>query len=122
MSAVQIAVEIAGWAGALLILFAYLFLSMGRLTGQSLAYQVMNIAGAAGFVVNGWWHRAIPSAAYFPTLSLDYRAGGARFATGCNYDWPHLSHHASPRSFSIRMGNGATCAFHRAGAWLQFAH
>jgi hypothetical protein len=23
----------------------------------------MNIVGAAGFVINGWWHRAIPSTA-----------------------------------------------------------
>ena len=63
MTAVQIAVEIAGWVGALLILFAYLLLSMGKLTGQSLTYQVMNIVGAAGFVINGWWHGALPSAA-----------------------------------------------------------
>jgi hypothetical protein len=35
---------------------------MGRLTGQSALYQAMNVAGAAGFVVNGWWHRAVPSA------------------------------------------------------------
>lgn len=62
MTAVELAVEIAGWAGALLILFAYLLLSMGRLTGQSLTYQGMNIVGAAGFVVNGWWHGALPSA------------------------------------------------------------
>jgi hypothetical protein len=59
----SILIEIAGWLGALLILFAYLFLSMGRLTGQSLTYQVMNIFGAAGFVINGWWHGALPSAA-----------------------------------------------------------
>ena len=63
MSGVELAVEIVGWAGAALILFAYLFLSAGRLTGQSLIYQGMNIVGAAGFVVNGWWHGAIPSAA-----------------------------------------------------------
>jgi hypothetical protein len=62
MTPVQIAVEVAGWAGALLILFAYLFLSMGKLTGQSLTYQAMNVFGAAGFVINGWWHRALPSA------------------------------------------------------------
>lgn len=62
MSAVEIAVEVAGWVGALLILFAYLFLSAGRLTGQSLIYQGMNVVGAAGFVVNGWWHGALPSA------------------------------------------------------------
>ncbi len=58
----EIAVEIAGWAGAALILLAYLLLSAGRLTGQSLPYQAMNVAGAAGFIVNGWWHGAMPSA------------------------------------------------------------
>ena len=62
MSAVELAVEVAGWAGALLILLAYLLLSAGRLTGQSLTYQLMNVVGAAGFVINGWWHRAMPSA------------------------------------------------------------
>ena len=63
MSAVQIGVEVAGWAGAALILLAYLLLSAGKLTGQSLVYQGMNVVGAAGFVINGWWHGAIPSAA-----------------------------------------------------------
>jgi hypothetical protein len=45
-----------------LILLAYLLLSMGRLTGRSVTYQAMNVAGAAGFIVNGWWHGALPSA------------------------------------------------------------
>ena len=62
MTAVQIAVEMAGWAGAALILLAYLLLSAGKLTGQSLVYQGMNVVGAAGFVINGWWHGALPSA------------------------------------------------------------
>ena len=56
-------VEIVGWAGALLILAAYGLLSAGKLTGQSRSYQWMNVAGAAGFVVNGWWHGALPSTA-----------------------------------------------------------
>jgi hypothetical protein len=63
VSAAEIVVEIVGWAGAALILLAYLLLSAGRLTGQSLSYQAMNVVGAAGFVVNGWWHGALPSAA-----------------------------------------------------------
>ncbi len=63
MTPVELAVEIVGWAGAVLILLAYLLLSAGRLTGQSLVYQGMNVVGAAGFVVNGWWHGALPSAA-----------------------------------------------------------
>jgi hypothetical protein len=63
MSAIALAVEIAGWAGAALILLAYLLLSAGKLTGQSLVYQGMNVVGAAGFIVNGWWHGALPSTA-----------------------------------------------------------
>lgn len=63
MTVVEIAVEVAGWSGAALILLAYLLLSMGRLTGQSPVYQWMNVVGAAGFTINGWWHGAIPSAA-----------------------------------------------------------
>ena len=63
MTAVEIAVEVVGWGGAVLILLAYLLLSAGRLTGQSLLYQGMNVVGAAGFVINGWWHGAMPSAA-----------------------------------------------------------
>jgi hypothetical protein len=62
MTATEIAVEIVGWAGASLILLAYLLLSAGRLTGHSILYQAMNVVGAAGFIVNGWWHGAIPSA------------------------------------------------------------
>ena len=62
MTATEIAVEIVGWAGASLILLAYLLLSAGKLTGHSIVYQAMNVVGAAGFIVNGWWHGAIPSA------------------------------------------------------------
>ncbi|HEY5721720.1 MAG TPA: hypothetical protein VIT45_05310 [Allosphingosinicella sp.] len=58
----EIAIEAAGWTGAALILLAYLLLSMGRLTGQSAVYQAMNLVGAAGFTINGWWHGALPSA------------------------------------------------------------
>lgn len=62
MSPIEIAVEVAGWTGASLILLAYLLITAGKLTGQSAVYQWMNVVGAAGFIVNGWWHGAIPSA------------------------------------------------------------
>ena len=71
MTLVELAVEVAGWTGASLILLAYLLLSAGRLTGQSLAYQAMNVVGAAGFIVNGWWHRALPSAALNVAMAID---------------------------------------------------
>jgi len=41
---------------------AYLLLSIGKLGPRSPAYHWLNIVGAVGFVVNGWWHGAIPSA------------------------------------------------------------
>jgi hypothetical protein len=63
VTAVELAVEVAGWTGAALILGAYALLSAGKLTGRSLTYQLMNVVGAAGFVINGWWHGALPSAA-----------------------------------------------------------
>lgn len=58
-----IAIEIIGWTGAALILAAYVLVSMGRLSGQSAAFQWMNVVGAAGFIVNSGWHGAIPSTA-----------------------------------------------------------
>jgi hypothetical protein len=57
----NLAVEVIGWAGAGLILAAYLLVSMGRLSGQSAMFQWMNVVGAAGFVVNSGWHGALPS-------------------------------------------------------------
>ena len=63
MSAIELAVEVVGWAGALLILAGYVLITTGKLTGKSVAYQAINVLGAAGFAINGWWHRALPSVA-----------------------------------------------------------
>jgi len=59
----KIAVEVIGWCGAALILGAYALLSAGRVRVESLTYQLMNIVGAAGFIVNSGWNGALPSAA-----------------------------------------------------------
>jgi len=55
-------VEVIGWAAAILILASYVLLSLGRIEAQSIAYQGMNIVGAAGFIVNSGFNGAIPSA------------------------------------------------------------
>ena len=60
---VDVAIEIIGWAAAVLILGAYALLTAGKFDAQSRAYQWMNVAGAAGFIVNSGWNGAIPSAA-----------------------------------------------------------
>ena len=54
-------IEAAGWIGAGLILGSYILVSTGRLEGRSRAFQWMNVAGAAGFVINSGAHGAFPS-------------------------------------------------------------
>jgi hypothetical protein len=56
------AVEVIGWTGAILMVLAYALLSAGKLESRSVSYQVMNILGAAGFIVNSGWNGAFPSA------------------------------------------------------------
>lgn len=56
-------VDIAGWTGALLLLLAYGLVSAGRVASGSVSYQVMNILGAVGVVVNSGWNGALPSVA-----------------------------------------------------------
>jgi hypothetical protein len=52
--------EIAGWAGAALILTAYLAVSMGWLKAGK-RFQTANLIGACAFIVNGAVHEAWPS-------------------------------------------------------------
>jgi hypothetical protein len=58
---VALFVEIVGWAGAILVLIAYVGVSTGRLSGGSAIFQWLNAVGAAFFILNTWWHGAFPS-------------------------------------------------------------
>ena len=62
MSAEVIAIETICWAEAVLILVAYVLLSLGKLEARGYVYQWMNVIGAAGFVINSGYNGAIPSA------------------------------------------------------------
>lgn len=54
--------EIAGWAGAVAILSAYLSVSMGWLKAGR-TFQAANLFGAVAFIINGTLHGAWPSVA-----------------------------------------------------------
>lgn len=54
--------EIAGWAGAVAILSAYLVVSMGWVK-PGRGFQTTNLLGACAFIVNGAFHEAWPSVA-----------------------------------------------------------
>jgi hypothetical protein len=58
----ELLIEIAGWVGAGLILLAYALVSAGRIEARSVPFQLMNLVGAAGFVLNSGFHGAWPSA------------------------------------------------------------
>lgn len=52
--------EIAGWAGAVAILSAYLAVSMGWLKAGK-GFQTANLFGSVAFIINGSVHGAWPS-------------------------------------------------------------
>lgn len=54
--------DVVGWLGAGCLLLGYALVSSGRLTGGSRGFQLLNLAGAAGLLVNGVHHGAWPSA------------------------------------------------------------
>ncbi len=56
-------VDIVGWAGAVLVLGAYGLVSTSRVEGDSAVYQLMNVFGAAGMLINTYVRGALPSAA-----------------------------------------------------------
>ncbi len=62
MSAEVIVIEAIGWAAAVIILAAYVLLSLGKLEGRSYLYQWMNVVGAGGFIINSGYNGALPSA------------------------------------------------------------
>jgi hypothetical protein len=54
-------IEIIGWTGTLLILVAYLMVSIKKIGPTSKTYQFLNLFGAVGVGVNSWVHHALPS-------------------------------------------------------------
>ncbi|MGB9835145.1 MAG: CBU_0592 family membrane protein [Candidatus Saccharicenans sp.] len=54
-------VNVAGWTGALLLLLAYLLVSSRKLAGDSLIYQLLNLAGSLFLLLNAYHFGALPS-------------------------------------------------------------
>ncbi len=53
--------EIIGWIGTAAILIAYLLNSTKKLSVDDKKYQILNIIGAVGIIINSGVHHAIPS-------------------------------------------------------------
>jgi hypothetical protein len=53
--------QLIGFVGAFLLLGGYILVSSGRMEGDSIRYNVMNIGGALLLTWAGWAQRAWPS-------------------------------------------------------------
>ena len=45
-------IDVVGWCGALIVLLAYTLVSIRRVEGDSVLFQVLNISGAALLLAN----------------------------------------------------------------------
>ncbi|MEU9885365.1 hypothetical protein AB0M95_25695 [Sphaerisporangium sp. NPDC051017] len=62
MSLLPILIDGFGILGAASLLYSYAMLSMAKMSGTGLAYQLINLGGAAALMVNSAYHFAWPSA------------------------------------------------------------
>lgn len=51
-----------GWVGAAAVVAPYALVSIGRLSGTSLAFAALNVLGGVLLLLNTWYHEAYPSA------------------------------------------------------------
>ncbi|MEQ4716531.1 hypothetical protein [Nonomuraea sp. B19D2] len=51
-----------GWAGAALLLAGYALVTSSRLAGDGVTYQIVNLAGSVGLMINSAYNAAWPSA------------------------------------------------------------
>ncbi len=57
----NLVVDIIGWAGAVVLLSAYGLVSTKKLEGDSVPYQLLNLAGGLLLIVNTVYYGAYPS-------------------------------------------------------------
>jgi len=56
-------IDAFGWFGGLILIAAYTLISHGSMSGRSVSYQSLNVAGSVLLMVNTAWHHAWPSSA-----------------------------------------------------------
>ena len=52
--------EIIGWYGAAAIVVAYALVSFSVITPTDMLYQVLNLTGGIGIIINSFLHKAYP--------------------------------------------------------------
>ena len=54
-------INLVGWTGSAAVILAYVLVSLNRLKGDSLAYQLLNLVGGTFLIVNTIFWGAYPS-------------------------------------------------------------
>ena len=62
MDATVVLVNVVGWIGMALLISAYVLVTVGRIAGPGLTFQLMNLVGGAALMVNSAYYGAWPSA------------------------------------------------------------
>jgi len=57
----NILIDIVGWIGVAELLIAYVLVSIRKLEGDSVLYQLLNMMGGAFLIANSFYYRAYPS-------------------------------------------------------------
>lgn len=52
--------EVIGWIGSGLVVLAYFLISTHKIEASSKEYQLLNLFGSLGILVNAFVHKAIP--------------------------------------------------------------
>ena len=63
MDATVVIVNVVGWIGMACLIGAYVLVTLGRITGPGLTFQLMNLVGGGFLMVNSAYYGAWPSAA-----------------------------------------------------------
>lgn len=58
---VQLMLDILGWVGSFIILYAFYLLNRQKFTANSVAYQWMNLLGSLLLGLNSLYYKAYPS-------------------------------------------------------------
>jgi hypothetical protein len=63
VDATVIIVNVVGWIGMACLIGAYVLVTLGRISGPGLTFQLMNLVGGGFLMVNSAYYGAWPSAA-----------------------------------------------------------
>ncbi len=57
----KVLIDVSGWVGVAALLLAYVLVSMRKIEGDSVPYQLLNAVGSGLLIINSLYYGAYPS-------------------------------------------------------------